>query len=182
MEDQEIIEHLWQRLEYAIEEVKEKYHKLCMKISNSITRNSLDAEECVSDSYLKLWKAIPPNKPNCLKSFLLRIVKNTAIDKLRKNKSRIEGSELMLVYEELSQCIADEREISNSFELRYIMNRFLEKLDVDNRRIFMKRYWYTLSIAEIAKEESLKESTIKMRLMRMRDKLKLELEKEGDKL
>lgn len=88
----------------------------------------------------------------------------------------------MLVYEELSGCIADDKDISNSYELRYIINKFLEGLDTDNRRIFMKRYWYTLSIAEIAKKEDLKESTVKMRLMRMRERLKVELEKKGELL
>ena len=179
MQDSEIIEHLWRRLENAILEVKEKYHKLCMKVSNSITMNIMDAEECVSDSYLKLWNAIPPNRPDCLKAFLLRIVKNTAIDRLRKNKSRMRGCELMTVYEELSHCIADGSHIGMPEELQEILNAFLEKLNADSRRVFMKRYWYTLSISEIAEEEGLKESTIKMRLLRMRDKLKSELEKEG---
>ena len=179
MRDCEIVEHLWLRLENAISEVKEKYNKLCIKVSNSIIMNLMDAEECVNDSYLKLWKAIPPNRPDCLKAFLLRIVKNTAIDRLRKNKSRLQGSVLMMVYEELEECIADDRVISMPGELKELLNEFLEKLDVENRRIFMKRYWYTLSIIEIAEEEGLKESTIKMRLLRMRDKLKKELEKEG---
>jgi RNA polymerase sigma factor (sigma-70 family) len=179
MEDCEIIEHLWQRLENAIAEVKEKYHRLCIKVSNSITMNHRDAEECVNDSYLKLWSAIPPNRPHSLKAFLLRIVKNTAIDRLRKNKSTMKGCELTLVYEELSECLADESGIGISEELKEIMNGFLKKLDTDNRRVFMKRYWYTLSISEIAEEEGIKESTIKMRLLRLRDKLKRELEKEG---
>jgi RNA polymerase sigma factor (sigma-70 family) len=128
MEDYDIIEHLWLRLENAISEVKEKYHKLCIKISNSITMNIMDAEECVSDSYLKLWNAIPPNRPDSLKAFLLRIVKNTAIDRLRKNKSKMQGCELMIVYEELSYCIADDGQIGISEELKEILNGFLEKL------------------------------------------------------
>ena len=139
--------------------------------------NIMDSEECVSASYLKLWNAIPPNRPACLKAFLLRIVKNTAIDKLRKNKSRMRGCELMMVYEELSQCIADERQMNVPEELQEILNGFLKRIDADNRRIFIKRYWYNLSISQIGQEEGLKESTIKMRLLRLRDKLKKELEK-----
>lgn len=177
--DQEIIDHMWQGSENAISEVKEKYHKLCLKVSNSITSDMMDAEECVNDSYMKLWNAIPPNRPKSLKAFLLRIVKNTAIDMVRKNKSRMQGCELSLVYDELSDCIADDRQISAFNELGTVIDGFLEKTDIDNRRIFIKRYWYTQSIIEISQEEGLKESTIKMRLLRMRDKLKKELEREG---
>ena len=177
--DKEIIDHMWQGYEDAITSVKEKYHRLCIKLSYNITGNMPDAEECVNDSYMKLWNAIPPNRPNSLKAFLLRIVKNTAIDRVRKDKRRLEGAGLKSIYAELGECIADDRPQDDLADLTRLLNRFLEQTDLDNRRIFIKRYWYSQSIIEISIEEGLKESTIKMRLFRMREKLKKELEREG---
>lgn len=178
MEDFEIIELFFKRIEKALHEVKEKYHKLCMKVSNDITKSMLDTEECVNDSYMKLWNAIPPNRPDYLKAFLLRIVKNTSIDWIRRNISRMGGCELTLVYDELAECIADDKNPEDTLGLKEVINDFLENLEEKNRCIFMKRYWYVMSISEIAKEEGLKESTIKMRLLRMRNKLKVKLEQE----
>lgn len=100
--DKEIIDHMWQGYEDSITSVKEKYHRLCIKLSYNITGNMPDAEECVNDSYMKLWNAIPPNRPNSLKAFLLRIVKNTAIDRVRKDKKRLDGAGLKSIYAELS--------------------------------------------------------------------------------
>nr|WP_312577136.1 RNA polymerase sigma factor [Sedimentibacter sp.] len=178
MEDFEIVELLMNRIEKALQEVREKYHKLCIKVSNDITKSILDTDECVNDSYMKLWNAIPPNRPDSLKAFLLRIVKNTSIDRIRRNISKMRGCELTLVYDELDECLADDKNPEDTLELKEVINDFLGNLEEGNRRIFMKRYWYVISISEIAREEGLKESTIKMRLMRMRNKLKVKLEQE----
>lgn len=178
MDDQKIIELLFERLESALIEIQKKYHKLCLKVSFDIVGTQPDCEECVNDSYWKLWNSVPPNRPNSLRAYLLRIVKNLSLDVLRKKHAKKRSTELELVYEELEECISDLTRVEQEENLKDVINQFLCKLDPNNRRIFLKRYWYTKSIMVIAEEEGLKESTIKMRLLRLRNQLKSELEKE----
>lgn len=181
MEDTKIIDLYWERSETAITESAAKYGKYCYSIAYAILQNREDSEECVNDTWMRVWKAIPPEKPRVLSTFFGRITRNLALDRHKANKTQKRGGELPLVLEELNECIpsnADtEQEVMTS-ELEAAINRFLHGLSERECNIFLARYWYTKSVAEIAADFSEKQQNIKTILFRSRQKLKAFLEKE----
>ena len=183
MEDKQIIELYWNRLENAIEETSRKYGRYCHYIANNILRNKEDSEECVNDSYFKLWNVIPPHKPQSLRAFLGKITRNQALHLWEKNQAKKRKADsVSIVLEELSDCIPGSdnvEQITEHMVLVDALNHFLEELTPEHRNIFMTRYWYFASIKEIASKYDLSESKVKMTLSRLRQKLKEILEKEG---
>lgn len=183
MDDRQIIQLYHERSEAALSETAEKYGKYCHTIAYNILYNKEDTEECVNDTYLKAWETIPPQNPDKLSVFLGKITRNLALDKYRYyNREKRKAGQTELVLDELSECIpaADSVEQTVSDKLLVeVLNRFLEELSKDKRRIFLQRYWYLRSIGEIAAEFAMSESKVKMMLLRMRGKLKQVLEKEG---
>lgn len=183
MEDREILDLYWHRMESAIAATNEKYHPYCFHIAASILGNSQDAEECVNDTWLKAWNSIPPNRPANMATYLGKLVRTTAIDCLRK-KSRKQrgGTGADVVLDELAECIPDieniERKIEEQ-ELTELLNLFLGTLSRFDRNVFVCRYWYFESVKAIAKAAHAKESRIKSILFRTRKKLKSYLEEEG---
>lgn len=183
MEDKQIVELYWQRIEAAIEETSRKYGPFCFYIANGILRNKEDSEECVNDTYLQVWNAVPPQKPQSLKAFLGKITRNLALHKWQKRQAKKRGKdEVIYALEELQECIpgvSDVERITEQMVLIDSINQFLSDLDKENRSIFMQRYFCFLSIKEIAVRYQMGESKIKMSLLRSRGKLKNMLEKEG---
>jgi len=183
MDDRQILKLFEERSEAAISETAEKYGRYCHTIAYNILCNEEDTEECVNDTYLKAWEAIPPQVPEKLSAFLGKITRNLALDKYRfYNSAKRGGGQTALALEELQECVsaADSTEQAVSDKLLVeILNRFLKELPLEKRRIFMKRYWYLQSIQEIAGELAISESKVKMTLLRTRSKLKQVLEKEG---
>ena len=183
MDDRQILKLFEERSEAAISETAEKYGRYCHTIAYNILCNEEDTEECVNDTYLKAWEAIPPQVPEKLSAFLGKITRNLALDKYRfYNSAKRGGGQTALALEELQECVpaADNTEQAVSDKLLVeVLNRFLEELPLEKRRIFMKRYWYLQSIREIAGELAINESKVKMTLLRIRSKLKQVLEKEG---
>ncbi len=182
MDDAEIIQLLWERSENALREVRGKYEKYCRYIALKILKNPEDADDCVNEAYLKMWNAIPPEKPDSLCAFLGKITRNLSLDLYNKNRAQKRGSgEAQLVLEELAECIPGEngRDIADDIALRDALNGFLKDLSADTRNIFMQRYWYMCSIREIAENYGIGESKVKMTLLRTREKLRKYLEKEG---
>ena len=139
-----------------------------------------DAEECVNDTYLGAWNAMPPQRPLALFAFLARICRNIACDKLDKLRAKKRSAEVSALTEELSACIADPtaaRE-AESREIAEALNSFLSTLPVDARLFFMRRYWYMDSVKAIAEKYGCGESRVKTSLHRTREKLRDYLQKE----
>lgn len=184
MEDAQIIDLYFARAESAISETDIKYGRYCTTIANNILHSAEDSEECKNDTYMKTWSVIPPKRPENLRAFIGRIARNLALDmyeKLHRKKRDINSTEAIL--DELAECISDPssdvERISEDGELRDTINAFLGTLSEDNRKIFVRRYWYAGSVEEIALDYGFGKSKVKMSLSRTREKLKEYLESEG---
>ena len=182
LEDSKIIELFFARVEQAIVELSEKYGTVCGRIARNILKNDLDAEECVNDTYLAAWNTIPPQKPNPLRTYIFRIVRNISIARYHANTSVKRNSIYDVALDELENCLAAtltaEQEISAK-ELSLQIDRFLDTLDKENRVMFVRRYWYSDSISDIAEMFQITNHNVSVRLSRTRDKLKTHLKKEG---
>ena len=183
MDDRQIIALYNERSEAALSETAKKYGRYCRSIAYNILSNEEDCEECVNDTWLKAWEAIPPQCPDSLPAFLGRITRNLALNRYKhNNREKRGGGQTPLVLEELADCIPGGSNAETAAEealLVEVLNRFLEGLPVQKRKIFLRRYWYMSSVKEIAADFGLSESNVKMTLLRTRSKLKQTLEKEG---
>lgn len=182
MEDSKIIELFHERSEQAIMELSKKYGTICTRIAKNILNNSLDAEECVNDAYLGAWNTIPPQKPNPLKTYICRIVRNLSIKRYHSNTSMKRNSFYDAALDELENCIPSGKTVESELsarELAQIIDDFLDTLDKENRVIFVRRYWYSDSISDISKRFHMSNNNISVRLSRTREKLKNYLRKEG---
>lgn len=181
MEDKQIVDLYWERSELAIKETEKKYGKYCHYIAYQILENDEDAKEVVNDTYLKTWETIPPQRPETLKSYVGMISRQLAFNIYEKNHAKKRG-QIPLVLDELAECLSGNDEnwdITSGLALQDALNTFLHSLPLKTRNIFIRRYWYTSSISEIAAEYSMKESAVSMLLFRTRNKLKNHLQKEG---
>ncbi|MDO5544704.1 MAG: sigma-70 family RNA polymerase sigma factor [Eubacteriales bacterium] len=182
MDDTQIVDLYWNRQETAISETKKKYEKYLFSIANHILTHYEDAEESVNDTYLGAWNSMPPHRPEVLSTFLGKITRRLALKKHRMNTAgKRGGTEADLSLEELANCIPANHTIDealNNRELASILNDFLAGLPVQQRQVFVCRYWYCDSIFEIAQRFSWSESKVKMTLLRTREKLRLCLKKE----
>lgn len=182
MEDQKIIELYWNRSEEAISETEQKYGNYCCSIARNILANREDAEECVNDTYLAAWNAIPPQRPSLLAAFLGKITRNLSIDRWRTQNRQKRGSgEILLALDELDDCVSGQQSVDAEMERKrfaQVFNRFLDSLPEMERRIFLCRYWYLDPIAEIADRFGFSVSKVTSMLHRTRKKLYIVLEKE----
>lgn len=182
MEDNKIVDLYWERSEAAVLETQKKYGRYCHYIAYHILYSDEDAEECVNDTYIKAWNAMPPHRPERLSSFLGKITRNTALDYYSYLNAGKRSGNTTLVLDEMAECIPDPRSeapLSDEIALKNAINGFLASLPKQTRIIFMRRYWYLSSIKEIANDYRLSESNVKVTLHRTRNKFKEYLEKEG---
>ncbi len=183
MNDNAIIELYWQRSEQAIQETDNKYGSYCYQIAYNILTNREDSQECVSDTYMAAWKAMPPRRPPLLATFLGKITRQLSIDYWRhRNAYKRGGGQIPLALDELSECVADQKTVESTFnkkELQKALNRFLEALPEMEQMIFLRRYWYFNSAKEIAEHYGFTESKVNSMLHRTRVKLRKTFEKEG---
>ena len=183
MEDQQIIDLYWERSEEAIAQTHRKYGRYCHTIAYNILQNDPDSEECVSDTYFRIWSIIPPRRPGLLSALLGKITRNLALDRCKYNRAEKRGGgQVALALEELAGSVPagkSEDELLENRLLTELLNRFLDSLSQKNRQIFMLRYWYFCSVQQIADSLGLSESGVKMSLLRSRRQLKALLEKEG---
>lgn len=181
-EDQKIIDLYWNRSENAITETAVKYGRYCTSIAYGILKSREDAQECVSDAYLTAWNAIPPRRPADLGTYLGKITRNLSIDRLRtRNRDKRGGGEMPLALEELEEVVVGSDSPENEAirkELAASMNRFLGELTVQERYVFVRRYWYLDSLADIAKNTGFSGSKVASMLFRLRGRLKKQLIKE----
>ena len=180
MEDERIVMLYWERNEDAIRETAVKYGKYCYTVAYNILGSREDSDECVNDTWHGAWRAIPPERPTRLKSFLARITRNLAIDRYRYESVQKRGKEVESIVDEYWECIPNgEAPIEDTLILKQAINSFLSSLDTRTRVIFMRRYWYAMGVSEIAKGMHLSESYISVTLHRTRSKFKDHLTKEG---
>ena len=182
MEDSRIVELYWQRSEEAIPETENKYGRYCISIAENILRDKEDAKECVNDTYLAAWNTIPPHRPEALSTFLGKITRQLSLKKLRDSSvDKRGGGSISVSVDELENCIPAGQSIDDSIdtaEIAKILDSFLETLPVDERRVFLRRYWYFDSIGDISSRFGFGKSKVKMMLKRTRDKLKECLQRE----
>lgn len=181
MEDKKIIRLLFQRAEQALDMLARRFGARLLLTARNILADRRDAEECVSDTYLAIWNAIPPQEPDPLAGFVYKTGRNLALKRLRHETAQKRDSRYDLSIEELAGCLAGgslEEELS-ARELGLAIDRFLDTLPRDSRIIFLRRYWFGDSVKEIAGALGHSEGAVSVRLSRTRDKLRTYLEQEG---
>lgn len=181
MEDAEIIALFWARDEGAIRETDAAYGPKLHTLADQILRCREDAQECVSDTYMKAWEVIPPQRPVYFFAFLAKICRNFALGVLQRQAAAKRSAQVVSLTQELEQCIPDrsvDRRLEGE-ELGALLERFLDSLSRENRIIFLRRYWYTDSVRQIAERCRISESKVKTQLHRTRRKLRQYLEQEG---
>ncbi|MCH4153490.1 MAG: sigma-70 family RNA polymerase sigma factor [Mageeibacillus sp.] len=191
MDDESIIELFFARSEDAITESKSSYGRLLCTIAVNILHSTEDAQECENDTYFHAWNTIPPQRPDSLCSFLARITRNLSLDMYdRRNAVKRGQGSTGLLTDELEECIPDRtdtecsavEESAESELLTGLINTFLGTLRRDSRVIFMRRYWFGDSVADVAANTGYSVSKVKMSLKRSRDELRSYLGKEGFRL
>ena len=181
MEDSKIIELFFLRNEDAIRHTHDAYGRRLFVLADNIVRNDQDAEESVNDTYMKAWDSIPPQKPIRFFAYLAKICRNFALDKLDWKNAAKRKAEIVSLTQEMEACVPDavrDRTLEGK-ELGMILDSFLRTLSAENRMIFMRRYWFADTVAEIAVRYGISESAVRMRLNRTRDKLAGYLKQEG---
>ncbi len=183
MEDSQIIALYWQRDTAAVEETSRKYGSYCFSAAERILQNKQDSEECVNDTWLKAWNAIPPHKPAKLSLFLAKITRNLAFDRYAAcSAEKRGGGEIALVLEELAECVPGRCDVARDYEYRELVaaiQKFAVTLPKRECNVFLRRYFYTDTVAEIAGRYGLSQNHVMVMLSRTRKKLRTFLEKEG---
>ncbi len=181
MDDREttksIIALYFARDERAIIETDRVYGKFCMGLSEGIVGNRADAEECVNDTYLRVWNTVPPKNPPSLKTYLARIIRNLSIDRYRQNRAARKHIDFEIALHELSECLPEPTEAET--DLIPLMETFLRGEDDMSRKLFMGRYWHACSVKELAKHYGLTQNAVTKRLTRTREKLRAYLTERG---
>ncbi len=181
MEDSRIIELFLARNEDAVTHAQTKYGAYCRHIASNLLSKE-DAEECVNDTLFAVWNAIPPAKPNDLKAYLGKTVRNLAINRYHKNHAKKRQYGMAVLLSELEDCIPspDTTECAaENRELTAIINAWLGSLDKDDRVLFVRRYWHGVPLKELAKERRVSPNKLAQRMHRLRLSLKNALEQEG---
>lgn len=183
MEDSMIVDLYWSRDEAAISESDRKYGSMLRSLSRSVTGSREDAEECTNDTYLAAWNAMPTARPAFLGAFLSKIIRRISIDRFRReHRSKRGGMGTDALLDELAECIPDPggtpAEQLETQRLRETIDRFAASLPPDKRVLFVNRYFYAVPIAELASCSGMTENNVKVTLFRIREQLRILLEKE----
>ena len=182
MEDSDIIDLYWRRDQRAIDETADKYGDFLWGIYWNILRSHGDAEECVNDTYLKTWNAIPPAKPALFRPWLGRIIRNLSLDRWKKSHTQKRGDGIEVLLGELDDCVPaphSTEKVLEDQEIAALISTFLRNLPAESRRLFLRRYWYGEAVADIAKDWNCSEGKVKSSLFRTRKALRAYLKKEG---
>lgn len=176
-----ILKLLWARAEEAIAELAKAYGRRLYLTAMNILGSPQDAEECVSDTYLAVWNAVPPRRPDPLAGFVYRTGRNISLNRLRADHARKRNSSYDLSLEELADCLSGPglEESLDARELGRAIDRFLDTVSRENRVIFLRRYWFGDAIKDIAQTMGMAENTVQVRLSRLRVKLRNHLIQEG---
>mgnify|MGYP000205501990 CR=1 FL=1 len=182
MEDEKIVDLFFARSDLAISELDTKYGKTCHQLSYKILNNLLDAEECVNDAYLGTWNAIPPARPSAFRAWLGRIVRNLSLDRWKQSRTAKRGGDGMeVLLGELDDCVPEPHGTEKTMEdqeIASLISAFLRRQSPESRIIFLRRYWYGQSVADIAAGMNCGEGKVKSSLFRTRKALRTYLEQE----
>lgn len=176
MQDTQIIDALFERDESAVNGLSERFGKLCLKIAYNVLENSEEAEECVNDTYLKVWESIPPARPDNLRAYICRITRNLAINRLKFDHAKKRSRGSLISLSELGDSVGDQPDHN---ELGGLIDSFLRTESTEAQIIFVRRYFFLDSINEIAMMYNYSESKVKSVLFRTRGRLEKFLKKEG---
>ena len=183
MDDQEIIARFFARDEEGLTAARARYEPYCAAVARSLLNDPRDQEECLSDTWLRAWNAIPPQRPRSLGAFLAKITRNLAINRLRDgNAQRRGGGQVPLALEELGECVSLEGSPEGELDRQAAeeaLNRFLDGLPPLQREVFIRRYWYLDSIEDIARRAGWSKSRVTTTLHRLRVRLRAHLIQEG---
>lgn len=181
MEDHQIIDLYWARNERAITETDAVYGSKLHALADRIVRSHEDAEENVSDTYMKTWNTLPPQRPVYFFAYLAKICRNLALGMLEHRNALKRNADVISLTAELEQCIPDRRveDAMDGKEIGNLLDCFLTEISRENRMIFLRRYWYADSVQQIAERYGITQSNVKIRLHRTRGKLRAFLEQEG---
>ena len=184
MDDSKIIELFFARNEDAIKHTDDTYGRRLFRLADNIVHNDQDAEESVNDTYMKAWDTIPPQRPEHFFAYIAKICRNFALKRIDWQKAKKRNAEVVALTQEMENCIPDTyRDMeADERELGRILDAFLRTLTPENQMVFLRRYWYVDTIAEIAVRYGISESAVQMRLNRTRSKLAMYLAKEGIKV
>lgn len=182
MNDSDIVAMYRRREERAIVESDKKYGGLCRSVAMRLLTLREDAEECVNDTWYAAWNRIPPDCPQALGAFFGRITRNLAVSRYRTEhaKKRFEGMAVLL--SELEDCVPAQETVEetlNRKQIGHIISVWLDSLTPEERRLFVRRYWYGESVKSLAKEFGLESNTLSQRLLRLRKALRAFFESEG---
>ena len=181
MDDKTIIELLWNRVESVIETLAARFGRRLRATAQNILGSVRDAEEAVNDTYLAVWNAVPPHRPDPLPGFVYRIGRNQALNRRRANLAGRRSANYDLSLDELAGCIPGPalEETLEARELGRAMDTFLDTISRESRVIFLRRYWFGDSVRDIARGLGMTENAVSVRLSRTREKLRTYLNKEG---
>lgn len=183
MNDKEIVDLYWQRDENAITESDNKYGVRLSSLSRRIVGTEEDAEECVWDTYNRAWNSMPTDRPEYLGAYLSKITRNLSITAYRRMKAKKRSSGVDLVYDELGECLSDESaDVFSQMmqgELSAVIDSFLRGLDREKRVVFVRRYFFSEPVKDIARDLNMSEPKIKSMLFRMRESLARLLKEKG---
>ena len=181
MDDLSIVELYFARDEQAIKETDAKYGKLCHSIAYNILNNNEDSEECVNDTYIGVWNAIPPTRPNNFMAFLCKITRNISLKRIEAMARQKRSQATIVSLEELVEILPDEsiRENISNDNLTELISVFLRKEKADVRNVFIRKYYFFDSVGDISKRYSFTEDKVKSMLYHTRKKIKDYLIKEG---
>lgn len=183
MEDREIVELFWTRSEKAIAESNAKYGPYCFAVADNILNSKEDSMECVNDTWLRSWNVIPPKRPDKLKLFFAKITRNLSIDKVRRRTAQKRGmGNFETALNELEECISGDSFIDDALDKKLLsecIEAFLQSIARRDRQFFLRRYFFTEAVSDIAERFGVSENAVSVSLYRTRAKLKKHLEKEG---
>ena len=181
--DDAILGLLLERDEAALQQFQSAYGKLCYKLANDILNNHEDSEECVNDMLLKVWRTIPPKHPDSLLAYVITIIRNTAVNKYLALKTEKRGGKhFEAAWEELESTLESGEDLNETVDLHELTHEiecFLDTLSPQTRNVFLRRYYMSEPVSEIADACHMSVSAVKISLMRTREKLKKHLRKEG---
>lgn len=181
--DSEIIERFFARDESALDVLQQKYGGCLRRLAQNILGDNGDGEECVNSTYLKAWMAIPPDRPDNLAAYLIKITRRLAIDVLRgQSRQKRCASEYAVSMDELDDCLSAGDTTSGSVDSRALaaaINAYLRGISPEARCLFAGRYYYADSLKTLAGYYGMSEAKVKSSLYRTRQGLKNYLRQEG---
>lgn len=183
MDDQSIVRLYWERDENAIPATADKYGAYCRTIAKNILGNDEDVEECVNDTYLRVWNSIPPHRPGILSAYIGKITRSLALNRCNyNNAAKRGGGQTVSVLDEVADIVSDNECVEQQIERKELVlaiDCFLERLPLKKKSIFIYRYWYFYSISDIAERFGLSENNVSVTLNRIRQKLRKYLLERG---